>query len=81
MTTGWESCPGAGPSKGGARNGSSERRGRVDPLPPIHLCSTSPAGHQPQVHRLIEIFSSFACSVGKRGREMGQAPVPYETGE
>ena len=22
-------------------------------MPPIHLCSTSPAGHQPQVHRLI----------------------------
>lgn len=81
MTTGWGSCPRRWAFEGRAGNGSSERRGRADPLPPIHLCSTSPAGHQPQVHRLIEIFSSFARSMGKRSREMGRAPVPYETGE
>ena len=64
----------------GKGQGSGEVRveGREDSLLLIHHSGTSPAGHGPQVHRLTGIFCSSDCSMGKSGREMGRAPVPYE---
>lgn len=52
--------------------------GREGSLLLVRHSGTSPAGYGPQVHRLTGIFRSSDCSMGKRGREMGRGPVPYE---